>query len=269
MIASFLRITILSLVVCVNCAIAHAAPRAAAPEENEPQQQFAVLRTGRLLAGTESLTNAEANCSISGAGASATMQCHVAGATPKALYHYNTALLAEPDGTAYVIACRVPLILVLCKKVEPGSVIEGRVDKDKGLLAVRDGDKIRRYQILTSANVGPLSLTQAPPAKPPAASSKSSNGKSTESRPAERASDLSAACISATSACVSFVSEPAGADIYVDGKFAGNTPSMLVLLPGAHELRIQAETSAPWSRQLEASAGSRVTIHAMLQPQAR
>jgi hypothetical protein len=268
MIASFLRITILSLVVCVNCAIADAARRAAAPEQDERQQQFAVLRTGRLVAGTESLTNAEANCSIAGAGASATMQCHVSGAT-KALYHYNTALLAEPDGTAYVIACRVPLILVLCKKVEPGSVIEGRVDKDKGLIAVHERDKIRRYQILTSANVRPLSLTQAPPAKPPTPSSKSSNGKSTESGPAERDSDLSAACISATSACVSFVSEPAGADIYVDGKFAGNKPSMLVLLPGAHELRIQAETFAPWSRQFEASAGSRVTIHAMLQTQAR
>ena len=267
MVARFLRITVLSLVVCVYCAIAHAAPRAAAPEENEPQQQFAVLRTGRLVAGTESLTNAEANCSIAGAGASATMQCHVTGAT-KALYHYNTALLAEPNGTAYVIACRVPLILVLCKKVEPGSVIEGRVDKDKGVLAVTDGDKVRRYQILTSANVGPVSLAQAPAAKAPATTSKNSDGKSVESRPAERASDLSAACISATSACVSFVSEPAGADIYVDGKFAGNTPSMIVLLPGVHELRIQAETFAPWSRQLEASAGSRVTIRAMLQPKA-
>ena len=118
-----------------------------------------MLRTGRLVAGTQDLTNAEANCSIAGTGGGATMQCRPS--TAKTLYNYNTALVVEANGVAYVIACRVPLILVLCKKLDTGSVVEGRMDK--ALLAITDGNKVRRYQILTSANVGPLPLSQPPP----------------------------------------------------------------------------------------------------------
>jgi PEGA domain len=258
---------------CLSFAAAPATPQA----PNEQAQQFTVLRTGHLVAGTQSLTNAEANCSIAGAGGGATMQCRASGATAKALYHYNTALVVETNGLAYVISCRIPLIAISCKKLDSGSVVEGRVDK--GLLAIADGDKVRRYQILTSANVGPLPLSQPPPSKspaqarsepPPAAitapSSNSPNNKKAESQQAERSNDPSAACMSPTGACITFVSEPQGADIYVDGKFMGNTPSMIVLAAGSHELRIEAENFAPWNRPLEASAGSKVTIRAALQP---
>jgi hypothetical protein len=63
------------------------------------------------------------------------------------------------------------------------------------------------------------------------------------------------------------VSEPQGADIYVDGKFMGDTPSMIILAAGSHELRIEAERFTPWSRTFEASAGNKVTIRATLHSQ--
>jgi hypothetical protein len=252
--------------------ISFAAPQA----PNEQAQQFTVLRTGHLIAGTESLTNKEANCSITGAGGGADMQCRGAGAT-KNSYHYNTALVVDPNSVAYVIACRVPLILVLCKKLDTGSVVEGRMDK--ALLAITDGNKVRRYQILTSANVGPLPLSQSPPAKSPAqvrseptptvAPGPSSNSPNNNARSpqAELPNDPSAACASSTGACVTFISEPQGADIYVDEKFMGDTPSMIILPAGSHELRIEAERFTPWSRTIEASAGNKVTIRATLQSQ--
>jgi len=149
-----------SFMACFSFAVVQAAPQA----PNEQAQQFTVLRTGRLVAGTQDLTNAEANCSIAGAGGAATMQCRPS--TGKASYNYNTALVVETSGVAYVIACRIPLIAVSCKKLDTGSVVEGRIDK--GVLAIADGDKARRYQILTSTNVGPLPLSQPPPSKAPA-----------------------------------------------------------------------------------------------------
>jgi hypothetical protein len=72
--------------------------------------------------------------------------------------------------------------------------------------------------------------------------------------------------MSYTGACVSFVSEPLGADVYVDNKFVGNTPSTLTLAAGSHEIRVEAPTLKSWSRTFEAVAGSKITIRATLEP---
>src|SRR5579862_7354114 len=149
-----------SLVAGISFATAQAAPQAT----DQAPQQFTVLRTGHLVAGTESLSAADVNCSIAGAGGGATMQCRRADAG-KGSYHYNTALVVDPRGVGYVVACRVPLVLVLCKKLDTGATVEGRVDK--GILAMDDGGKVRRYQILASATVGTLPLSPPPPSNNP------------------------------------------------------------------------------------------------------
>ncbi len=127
MINAISRIAALALIVGLGSMAAQAAPQA----PGEPAQQFTVLRTGHFVGGAESLTSATAICSITGTGAAATMECRRAGTT-KTSYHFNTALVVDAKGTAYVIACRVPLVLVLCKKLDDNSVIEARMDS--GLL---------------------------------------------------------------------------------------------------------------------------------------
>lgn len=265
------------------------AAHAAAQASDAQSLQFTVVRTGHFVAGTESLTRADASCEINGSGYGATMQCRAAG-TAKGSYHYNTALVVDPAGTGYAIACRVPLIQTLCKKLEPGGTVDARIDKDR--IAIADGDKTRTYAILASANVGVLPASEAPapkqqtqartehaqaavPAPPaaPAAAPASSSPAAGARRGADiRESDSSekafAACASASGACTMFTSEPQGAEIYVDGKFMGDTPSMIVLAAGSHELRISADAFSPWSRTLEASAGNKLTIRATLQPAA-
>ena len=145
---------VLSFVACIWYApfqaTAHAAPQAPA----EQQQQFTVLRTGRLVAGTESPTNAEANCSIAGMGGAATLECRPSGASARAQYHFNTALIVGANGTAYVIGCRVPLLPSACRKLDTGSVVEGHIEK--GMLLITDKGKVRPHLILASANVGAL-----------------------------------------------------------------------------------------------------------------
>ena len=66
------------------------------------------------------------------------------------------------------------------------------------------------------------------------------------------------------SAVVNVTSDPAGADIYVDGAFVGNTPSILHLSAGTHTVRIQSAGKQPWERQLEVLKDSKVTLSATL-----
>ena len=59
-------------------------------------------------------------------------------------------------------------------------------------------------------------------------------------------------------------STPHGADINVDGKYMGSTPSTIQLPPGEHEVSIEIEEMRPWQRTMTTTAGSSSTIDAKL-----
>jgi Trypsin-like peptidase domain/PEGA domain len=63
------------------------------------------------------------------------------------------------------------------------------------------------------------------------------------------------------------ISDPLGAEIYVDGKFVGDTPSTLRLSAGPHKIRIEAEGKKPFERDLNVLKDSQVTLNAKLEPQ--
>ncbi|HEV2617592.1 MAG TPA: trypsin-like peptidase domain-containing protein [Candidatus Acidoferrales bacterium] len=66
---------------------------------------------------------------------------------------------------------------------------------------------------------------------------------------------------------VNVSSDPAGADIYLDGQFVGNTPSLLHLAAGPHKIKIQSGKTKSWERDLTVLKDSEVTVHAELEPQ--
>jgi hypothetical protein len=66
-------------------------------------------------------------------------------------------------------------------------------------------------------------------------------------------------------ASVTIKSTPSGADINVDGKFVGNTPSTLQLTVGDHFISIEKEGLRPWQRNLTVSPRGNVTIDATLE----
>ncbi|MHB8485612.1 MAG: trypsin-like peptidase domain-containing protein [Candidatus Acidiferrales bacterium] len=63
---------------------------------------------------------------------------------------------------------------------------------------------------------------------------------------------------------VNVSSDPAGADIYLDGQFVGNTPSLLHVAAGAHKIQIQSGKTKSWERDLTVLKDSEVTVHAAL-----
>ncbi len=59
-------------------------------------------------------------------------------------------------------------------------------------------------------------------------------------------------------------SDPLGAEIYLDGKFAGQTPSTLHVSGGEHKIEIKANGRAAWVRELEITNGSSVSVRPTL-----
>ena len=245
------------------------------------EQRFVARQSNHFIAPTEALTNAEANCVIDTAAGAASMRCRPAAVSQSNLHHYDVSLIVDLKGTGYVVACMVSLIEHWCKGFGAGTVVIGTIDQGK--LSIADGNKVHNYVVLTSAFVGvptaapppapvpaAAPVVQAPPASAKAAAAPSPAAPPLNAnKPADNAvrasGDSAAACTSAAGACASFVSDPLGADIYVDGKFVGNTPSSVNLAPGSHEIRVESANRKPWTRTLEVSAGSKITIRATLE----
>ena len=64
---------------------------------------------------------------------------------------------------------------------------------------------------------------------------------------------------------VAVKSEPDGADIAVDGKYVGSTPSTVTLAPGDHTLKIEKSGFKTWERTIGVSAGGAITVNAALE----
>ena len=65
---------------------------------------------------------------------------------------------------------------------------------------------------------------------------------------------------------VTITSEPDGAEIFVDGKFYGNTCATLKLPAGSHAILLKFPGRADWRRTLEVLKSSKVSLKATLDP---
>jgi hypothetical protein len=65
---------------------------------------------------------------------------------------------------------------------------------------------------------------------------------------------------------VAFTSVPPSADVEVDGKFVGNTPSSVSLSGGEHTVKIAKKGFKPWERKLTVSGGT-ANVNAELEEQ--
>ncbi len=63
---------------------------------------------------------------------------------------------------------------------------------------------------------------------------------------------------------VAISSDPADADIYIDGKFVGQAPSTVRLSAGSHHVQVKAQGKQNWERDLEVLKESHLSLHAVL-----
>jgi len=63
-------------------------------------------------------------------------------------------------------------------------------------------------------------------------------------------------------------SDPAGADIEIDGNYVGNTPSSVAAAAGQHEISIKKPGFKTWERKITVSAGQ-INVNAALEPESK
>ena len=80
--------------------------------------------------------------------------------------------------------------------------------------------------------------------------------------------DSAAALTAAVAALIDVASTPPGADIEIDGKFVGSTPSSVNVAPGDHDVVVKKSGFAVWDRKITVSSG-KINISAELAPEAK
>lgn len=68
-----------------------------------------------------------------------------------------------------------------------------------------------------------------------------------------------------SSSSISIKSSPDGAEIEVDGKFVGSTPSTVQLQPGEHKITVKKAGFVVWERTITLNAGGSITVDATLE----
>jgi hypothetical protein len=126
----------------------------------------------------------------------------------------------------------------------------------------RDGDSIMSHSTRSVGNA----VKDACDAIKKDWSGGSSSDKAAEKTPDHQTQAVDAR-VSATAensdAHVQVTSQPAGADIEIDGAFMGSTPSAVELTPGDHTVRVTKKGYQSWQRKIRVTAGD-ITLAAEL-----
>lgn len=208
----------------------------------------------------------------------------------------STLLVQEGNNPPFRITCTIESRFSRCTPLPKGASFEARREK-RGVTIYYDDDKGKsRKQFYTLVDTGgkaappaavaavatpqnsPAPVPAAPAAAPSAAPRQSSPAPAPVQRAAApprpspaasaaSANDPPAGWVRVVPQKVScnFSSQPAGADITVDGKYVGNTPSEISLSTGTHVVVLSMTGFGEWKRELTVGADSVVNVTANLQ----
>lgn len=194
----------------------------------------------------------------------------------------STLLVQEGNEPAFRISCTIESRNSRCTPLPKGESFDARREK-KGVTVYYIDDKGRaRKQFYTLVDAGgkagaPASVAAVATQPVPAAAAPPQNSPAPVSVPPAAAplpsSPVPAPALPPVSTqealkgkvrC-NFNSTPAGAEITVDWRYVGNTPSEIALSPGTHVVVISMPGFAEWKRELAVSADSAVNVTASLQ----
>lgn len=90
--------------------------------------------------------------------------------------------------------------------------------------------------------------------------------KQAEFLPKDQSAPVTAEVATPAKSILDVTSNPTGADIEIDGSFAGNTPSTINVESGEHNVKISKKGFQPWERKLKITGGS-VKVAPELEPE--
>jgi len=140
------------------------------------------------------------------------------------------------------------------KDTAGGAVFQVKQKDMDGVLALvaEKGDLVRKGDVFARADIEIEERTQVEETKE----------KPTKEKAREKKSDKKAM---AEPCIVEVGSAPPAADVEVDGKFVGNTPTTLKLTPGDYEVAVKKAGYKPWKRTVSAVAGNALRLFAELE----
>ncbi len=173
----------------------------------------------------------------------------------------NTLMVQIDDGPPFRITCTVDVRWSRCAPLPKGESFDARREKHGITVYYEDENGKPRKQLFAllpgEAKPEPdvTALPVAGPSNLPAAAEYS--GPASTAEPAAENPQQPVKC--------SFTSTPPGAEITLDGRYAGSTPSAISLSPGPHVVLISMPGFGEWNRQLVAFPGSELTVNAVLE----
>ncbi len=202
----------------------------------------------------------------------------------------NVMVVQDEQGRGYRISCTLDSRKSKCAPLTVGNTFEARKDKH-GLTILYRNNKGKEtkesYQLIASValpppsavasaqpavwaapqnSVAPASARQVATAAAPAQSAPQAAPPPGWVRvtPPQKPLESAPSGVSNKIRC-SFMSTPAGAEITLDGKYVGNTPSEIGVSAGTHVVVLSMPGFAEWKRDLAVAADSVVNVEATLQ----
>jgi len=171
----------------------------------------------------------------------------------------NTLLVQDGNGRPFRIVCTIESRFSRCVPLPKGGVYDARREKHGVMVYyIDDNGKARSqlYAFVAEDKNAVANITMSAPAAPGDASSENAKQAS--------ASEPATGRVGETVKC-SFSSTPSGADVLLDGRFVGSTPSVLGITTGTHVVVVSMAGFTQWKRELAVTPGSDLTVNAILE----
>jgi hypothetical protein len=182
----------------------------------------------------------------------------------------STLLVKEDNEPPFHISCTIESRYSRCIPLPKGESFDARREK-RGITVfyVDDKGKERKqlYTLVASDAAGqPAAAAVATQPVPAAAAPRQSSPAPAPSAPVPAVGSAEAAPPGKVEKVkCNFSSTPAGAEITLDGKYVGSTPSEIELVTGTHVVVFSMPGFAQWKRDLTVLSGSELTVNAILQ----
>jgi len=188
----------------------------------------------------------------------------------------STLLVQQDNEPPFRISCTIDSRYSKCVPLPKGESFDARKEKHGFTLYYVDDNGKERKQLYALVDAGakaaPPVAAAASAAQPAVAQPVPAAAAPQQSLPAHTAappvaSVQAAPPQSATKVKCHFGSTPAGAEITLDGKYVGSTPSDIELLSGTHVVIFSMPGFDQWKRELTVLPGSELTVTGLLQKQ--
>ena len=180
----------------------------------------------------------------------------------------NTLLVQEGNEPPFRIACTIDSRFSRCTPLSKGESFDAKREKH-GLVVyyVDDKGKLRKqlYTLVdTDGKTGPPVTAAAVATQPAPAAATARQSSPAPAPSAVPAQQVPPEKVSEKIKC-NFSSTPAGAEITLDGKYVGSTPSEIAVSTGTHLVVFSIGGFTQWKRELTVLPGSELTVSAILQ----